>query len=147
MRREKGSDQSTLWVASRHKELDSPQLTNYREILGPQSIIPGFTSPFVSLPTFRTAHSPCGHPTAINRMAAASPNTSPLVDNGKIDVVWLKHDVRLHDHGPLSLLARDNASSRPCIILYLYEPDQVGFFWMSSSLFCSYLFQYVSHYR
>mmetsp|Transcript_37535 Transcript_37535/g.79145 ORF Transcript_37535/g.79145 Transcript_37535/m.79145 type:complete len:625 (+) Transcript_37535:258-2132(+) len=40
-----------------------------------------------------------------------------------IDVVWLKKDVRLHDHAPLSLIA---GSSRPCIILYLYEPDQLS---------------------
>ena len=40
-----------------------------------------------------------------------------------IDVVWLKKDVRLHDHGPLLSIAQ---SSRQCIILYLYEPDQLS---------------------
>jgi hypothetical protein len=34
-----------------------------------------------------------------------------------MDVVWLKKDVRLHDHAPLSLIAARN-NSRPCIILY-----------------------------
>ena len=43
-----------------------------------------------------------------------------------IDVVWLKKDIRLHDHGPLSLLAQ--SSPRECVILYLYEPDQVRLF-------------------
>lgn len=41
-----------------------------------------------------------------------------------IDVVWLKKDIRLHDHGPLSLVAQ--SSHRQCIILYLYEPDQLS---------------------
>ena len=40
-----------------------------------------------------------------------------------IDVVWLKKDVRLHDHGPLLSIAQSN---RQCIILYLYEPDQLS---------------------
>lgn len=40
-----------------------------------------------------------------------------------IDVVWLKKDVRLHDHAPLSLAA---GSGRPCLVLYLYEPDQLS---------------------
>jgi hypothetical protein len=35
-----------------------------------------------------------------------------------IDIVWLKKDIRLHDHGPLSLISQ---SQRRCIILYLYE--------------------------
>ena len=42
-----------------------------------------------------------------------------------MDVVWLKKDVRLHDHVPLSLIAADG-SSRPCLILFLYEPDQLS---------------------
>ena len=42
-----------------------------------------------------------------------------------MDVVWLKKDVRLHDHAPLSLIAASD-NSRPCIILYLYEPDQLS---------------------
>lgn len=40
-----------------------------------------------------------------------------------IDVVWLKRDVRLHDHRPLLSIAQNN---RQCIILYLYEPDQLS---------------------
>ncbi|KAL7438771.1 hypothetical protein ACHAXM_006373 [Skeletonema potamos] len=40
-----------------------------------------------------------------------------------IDVVWLKKDVRLHDHGPLLSITLSN---RQCIILYLYEPDQLS---------------------
>ena len=43
--------------------------------------------------------------------------------SAEIDVVWLKKDVRLHDHAPLSIAA---SSPRQCIILYLYEPDQVS---------------------
>ena len=39
-----------------------------------------------------------------------------------MDVVWLKRDVRLHDHGPLAAASR---SDRPCVVLYLYEPDQL----------------------
>ena len=48
---------------------------------------------------------------------------SAVVD--PVDVVWLKKDIRLHDHGPLSLIAQ--SSPRQCVILYLYEPDQVRF--------------------
>lgn len=40
-----------------------------------------------------------------------------------MDVVWLKKDVRLHDHGPL---ATAFASGRPVCILYVYEPDQLA---------------------
>ena len=40
-----------------------------------------------------------------------------------MDVVWLKKDVRLHDHAPLSAAC---ASGRPFLIVYLYEPDQLG---------------------
>ena len=39
-----------------------------------------------------------------------------------MDVVWLKKDVRLHDHGPLSNVSR---SGRPFMVLYVYEPDQL----------------------
>lgn len=39
-----------------------------------------------------------------------------------MDIVWLKRDVRLHDHGPLAEVAR---SKNPFVILYLYEPDQL----------------------
>lgn len=40
-----------------------------------------------------------------------------------MEVCWLKKDIRLHDHAPLSLIS---SSSRPCLILYLYEPDQLS---------------------
>ncbi|CAJ1937125.1 unnamed protein product [Cylindrotheca closterium] len=39
-----------------------------------------------------------------------------------MDVVWLKRDVRLQDHGPLSHAAR---TKNPVILLFLYEPDQL----------------------
>lgn len=41
-----------------------------------------------------------------------------------MDVVWLKRDVRLHDHAPLQ--AACHQSDRPICILYLYEPDQLS---------------------
>ena len=40
-----------------------------------------------------------------------------------MDVVWLKKDVRLRDHGPLAEIAQ---SMNPFLILYLYEPDQLS---------------------
>lgn len=40
-----------------------------------------------------------------------------------MDVVWLKRDVRLHDHAPL---AQALSSSRPFLLLYLYEPSQLS---------------------
>ena len=40
-----------------------------------------------------------------------------------MDIIWLKKDVRLHDNAPLSLISTTN---RPCLILYLYEPDQLS---------------------
>lgn len=40
-----------------------------------------------------------------------------------IDVVWLKRDVRLHDHGPFSEV---NKSTNKFIVLYLYEPNQLA---------------------
>jgi hypothetical protein len=49
--------------------------------------------------------------------------SGPSATMEPIDVVWLKKDIRLHDHGPLSVIAQ--SSPRQCIILYLYEPDQV----------------------
>ena len=43
-----------------------------------------------------------------------------------IDVVWLKRDVRWHDHGPLSEVLNGRRRQRnKFIILYLYEPDQL----------------------
>mmetsp|Transcript_30483 Transcript_30483/g.89129 ORF Transcript_30483/g.89129 Transcript_30483/m.89129 type:complete len:403 (-) Transcript_30483:442-1650(-) len=39
-----------------------------------------------------------------------------------IEVVWLKRDARLHDHGPLALVSQ---STNPFVVLYLYEPDQL----------------------
>ena len=40
-----------------------------------------------------------------------------------MDIVWLKRDVRLQDHGPFSVVAN---SKRPFLILYMYEPDQLS---------------------
>ena len=40
----------------------------------------------------------------------------------KLDVIWLKRDVRLHDHAAFSAVA---GSTNPFIVLYLYEPDQL----------------------
>lgn len=39
-----------------------------------------------------------------------------------MDVVWLKRDARLHDHGPLW---KASTSGRAFCILFLYEPDQL----------------------
>ena len=40
-----------------------------------------------------------------------------------IDVVWLKKDVRLHDHAPIAAAA---VSGRRFALLYIYEPGQVN---------------------
>ncbi len=40
-----------------------------------------------------------------------------------MDIVWLKRDVRLHDHGPFAEIAR---STNSFVILYLFEPDQLA---------------------
>ena len=40
-----------------------------------------------------------------------------------MDVVWLKRDARLHDHGPI---ADAQASGRPWLLLYIYEPDMLA---------------------
>lgn len=40
-----------------------------------------------------------------------------------MDVVWLKKDVRLHDHGPLWEASR---GGYPFCVVYMYEPDQLG---------------------
>ena len=37
-----------------------------------------------------------------------------------MNVVWLKRDVRLIDHEPLSLAA---AEKLPCVVIYIYEPE------------------------
>jgi len=52
-----------------------------------------------------------------------SKQSTAVAVGAPIDVVWLKKDVRLHDHGPLLSIAQSN---RQCIILYLYEPDQLS---------------------
>lgn len=39
-----------------------------------------------------------------------------------IDIVWLKKDVRLGDHGPFHEVSK---SHRPFAVLYLFEPDQL----------------------
>eukprot|EP00977_Amphora_coffeiformis_P001951 scaffold370_cov176-Amphora_coffeaeformis.AAC.28 len=41
-----------------------------------------------------------------------------------MDVVWLKKDVRLHDHGPLSTAMQ--RKDRLVLILYVYESDQLS---------------------
>jgi deoxyribodipyrimidine photo-lyase len=40
-----------------------------------------------------------------------------------MEIVWLKRDVRLHDHGAFAQVAK---STRPLLILYNYEPDQLA---------------------
>lgn len=40
-----------------------------------------------------------------------------------MDVVWLKKDLRLRDHGPLSMVSK---SKRQFCILYMYEKDQLS---------------------
>ena len=40
-----------------------------------------------------------------------------------MDVVWLKRDVRLHDHGPLAMAVE---GGKPFIIIFIYEPDQLS---------------------
>lgn len=40
-----------------------------------------------------------------------------------MDVIWLKRDIRLQDHGPLAYVAR---TTEPVVLLYLYEPDQLA---------------------
>ena len=46
-----------------------------------------------------------------------------------MDIVWLKRDVRLHDHFPLSTAikqSRIGMQKNKVIILYCYEPDQLA---------------------
>ncbi|KAK3254665.1 hypothetical protein CYMTET_36128 [Cymbomonas tetramitiformis] len=38
-----------------------------------------------------------------------------------MDVVWIKRDARLHDHGPFA-----HVGARPFCVLYCYEPDQLA---------------------
>jgi len=40
-----------------------------------------------------------------------------------IDVIWLKKDIRLHDHGPFAHVAR---SGRPFLLVFIYEPSQLS---------------------
>jgi len=40
-----------------------------------------------------------------------------------IDVIWLKKDIRLHDHGPFGFVAR---SGRPFLLVFIYEPSQLS---------------------
>ena len=47
----------------------------------------------------------------------------PTAKVRKMDVVWLKRDVRLHDHAPLSAAV---SGSKPFCVLYVYEPDQLA---------------------
>lgn len=41
-----------------------------------------------------------------------------------MDVVWLKRDARILDHGPLSVVGVP--PSRPFLVLFVYEPDQLS---------------------
>lgn len=43
-----------------------------------------------------------------------------------MDVVWLKRDVRLHDHAPLQAACHQSNNNTPICVLYLYEPDQLS---------------------
>lgn len=68
-------------------------------------------------------------------------SSSSSLSTTDIDVVWLKKDVRLHDHGPITEVLRTTtltqssllssspstsaSSARPFILLYLFEPDQL----------------------
>ena len=67
--------------------------------------------------------------------------TDTDTDNTGIDIIWLKRDVRLTDHGPFSTIAKEYSHShsyqststtrpqprpRPLIILCNYEPDQLS---------------------
>lgn len=40
-----------------------------------------------------------------------------------MNVIWLKRDCRLRDHGPLAHALEDK---NPFLLLYIYEPDQLG---------------------
>jgi len=50
-------------------------------------------------------------------------NMASRSGGGMMDVVWLKKDVRLHDHGPFAEAAK---GSRPFCVVYIYEPDQLS---------------------
>jgi len=41
----------------------------------------------------------------------------------QMEIVWLKRDVRINDHGPFAQAAKSN---RPLVIIYNYEPDQLS---------------------
>ena len=41
-----------------------------------------------------------------------------------MDIVWLKRDVRINDHGPFGEITK-SGSRRPLMIIYNYEPDQL----------------------
>jgi deoxyribodipyrimidine photo-lyase len=43
-----------------------------------------------------------------------------------MDVIWLKRDVRLCDHGPFAEVAKLSNHTTPFLILYLWEPDQLA---------------------
>lgn len=54
--------------------------------------------------------------------AAGAPAATPGGAGGApepIDVVWLKKDVRLHDHAPLAAAC---TSGRKFAVVYIYEP-------------------------
>mmetsp|Transcript_40886 Transcript_40886/g.97871 ORF Transcript_40886/g.97871 Transcript_40886/m.97871 type:complete len:720 (+) Transcript_40886:258-2417(+) len=64
---------------------------------------------------------------------SSSSSCDKIKKKTEIDVVWLKKDVRLHDHGPIhdvcfntsALLPPSPLQQRPFILLYLFEPDQL----------------------
>jgi deoxyribodipyrimidine photo-lyase len=43
-----------------------------------------------------------------------------------MDVIWMKRDVRLGDHGPFAEVAKLSNQNTPFLILYLWEPDQLS---------------------
>lgn len=40
-----------------------------------------------------------------------------------IDVIWLKKDTRIHDHGPFGYITK---SRRPFLLVFIYEPSQLS---------------------
>jgi len=63
-----------------------------------------------------------GRLTTISNDSSNSNNNNNNHDRPPIDVIWLKRDVRLEDHGPFAEVL---ASPRDYVVLYLYEPDQL----------------------
>ena len=57
-----------------------------------------------------------------------------------MDVVWLKKDVRLHDHAPLaeacSLTGPAGGARRRVCLLFIYEPDMLATGLLKANLGC-----------